>query len=534
MRAILLSLAIAGLALGCDEDGDTSDPGAEPQRPVRDAAVVAMDRGIGPAADVGAAPDAASPTDGGSIPDASDPAALDASPLDPDAGIGDAARSGDGAAPAPDAGATPDAAVQPAPDLGPGEPCPAVRGNLLANASFEAWSGGLPDAWAGERTSFSPDNVSEGAPHCGARSLRLANPGDGQHRFTPVAVPALAGHYTATFWARGEGDVRNARHDGGYSGYSGYTTLGGAEWRLITYGFNQAEDTAALELIISVRSTAGDGVEIDDVALVREDGACDGVMCEDWAMCDPGTLGCVARAGACADDGGCPAWKTCGADHACGLRAGRCDAIVDCGGDTPVCDGAHTCVDGDPCDAAGCEAWQACDPGTGACVLAPGRCNTTDDCQGGLPACDTADRRCVEVDDPVNIVPNGGFEAWDDYVLFEVEDAFLPDFWYGLDFGGNDTRFDTEIAPEDVIRSEDAPFDGDYALQIVGGDTADRFTSDAFAVPNGTYACSFRVRGRGTVRQHSYSSAGEHPHADAEDIDSAVWLLRTFTIRSNT
>src|SRR5690606_33249665 len=109
--------------------------------------------------------------------------------------------------------------------------------NELNNASFETWTGGLPDDWNGSRTSITLSNVSESTDaQDGLTSLNLVNASTSHKRFTNVAITASNEPYTLTYYAKGNGEIRNAFYDGNYSTYENYTSLSTSDgWTLITY-----------------------------------------------------------------------------------------------------------------------------------------------------------------------------------------------------------------------------------------------------------------------------------------------------------
>ncbi|MBU0552300.1 invertase recombinase-like protein [Myxococcota bacterium] len=554
-----LPLLIALLTLSACDDGGAAASGDAVDPPTRDAAPQVepyWDQGGPPNPDAGPSPDAAQPDPDAARPDPDasrpDPDASrpdpDASRPDPDASQPDfdaarpdpdAARPDpDAARPDPDAARPDPDALQPDPDASRPDPdaalveCEDDPLSLLENGGFEAWEGEAPIGFVGEETNlyaFEP-----GPARCGAHGLRLMNEEDRHGRFTSAPISATAGRYTLIYWARGGGEIRNAFHDGDFSTYSGYTRLLGGDWRQIIYSFNLADDAAALEIIFSVHLTepAEGDVIIDDVILRREVGVCDAVVCPDWAACDRATGACAPLSGHCGDDSDCREYMACDADHLCALRPGRCERVADCDGETPVCDvAAHTCVAGDPCLDVSCAAWERCAPETATCVLDEGRCRQTPDCTQALPACDVSDHRCVDIDHPANVVLNGGFERWDMYDIAFHGENWLPDAWFGLDFGTDNTG-DTEIDPRDV--REGMPHSGLLGVQLIGGEVADRFTSEGFDVPAGTYRCAYWVRGQGSIRQRSYSSSGWHPLTDWVEVNSQEWLQIPFDIRGGS
>lgn len=142
--------------------------------------------------------------------------------------------------------------------------------NELTNGSFETWTSGAPNDWNGSKTSIATSGISEYTAEAyeGTSALALLSTSASHKRFTNVAITAANEEYTLKYYAKGEGEIRNAYHDGSYSSYTGYTTFNGTEdWTLIEYVFTPA--AGPLEVIFSVRNGAGDGILIDDVVLVK-------------------------------------------------------------------------------------------------------------------------------------------------------------------------------------------------------------------------------------------------------------------------
>lgn len=139
--------------------------------------------------------------------------------------------------------------------------------NQLSNASFETWTDDLPDNWYGDRSSIAMSRVSQSADaQNGSASVNLVNESNSHKRFTNTAISATNESYTLTYYAKGNGEIRNAFHDGGYSSYESYTLLSEANgWTLITYEFTP--DAGSLEVIFSIRNTDAAGILVDNVML---------------------------------------------------------------------------------------------------------------------------------------------------------------------------------------------------------------------------------------------------------------------------
>ena len=417
--------------------------------------------------------------------------------------------------------------------------CDPVEGNLLENGGFEDWSGGLPVASYGSKSDVGEAYVVQQTPgYCGRYAVELQNEGSSHKRFTTSDLSLKSGHYTLKYYAKGQGQIRSGRFsdsDNNNYRYSSYTDVHSDDWQEITHSFNVPGD-GLVQVVFSFHST--NGLFIDEVSLVRQPEACDEIRCNEWESCNNTTPNCRLLAGRCNSGSESNEWEDCDeTQHSCVHKADRCSSHCDCGEAGKKCDfDSHSCISGDACDGVSCEAWQSCDSVCGVCRLAEDRCHKTSDCKGELPACDTSVYRCVEATSEVNVIPNGGFENWDMYDIPYYGEHLMLDDWYGLEFyNGNsvDTRFASEIDPSLVSRSTDAR-SGTYALRIAQHQRpADRLTSEGFEIPNGSYSCAYYVRGKGSVRLHKFSSAGEEPWMPWVDYDTNEWQRVEFDIRSN-
>ncbi|MCY1022844.1 invertase recombinase-like protein [Pyxidicoccus sp. MSG2] len=476
-------------------------------------------------------PDAGSETpDAGEVTPDAGSETPDAGEVTPDAGD----QTPDAGDQTPDAGSgTPDAGSE-TPDAGPH---PEV--SVIDNWGFEEWPGALPEKWFGSTSNIDIGGVQKVTTNAfeGVNAVRLANSSTTHKRFSTLAKSMPAGHYSCTYQARGTGDVRNAFFDDDYSTYSGYTTVDSAQWKKLAYNFNLAADVFdTFEIIFSVRNTSGENLLIDDVRCVRAAEPCDAVNCEAWERCENATATCEPLSGRCNDAADCSEWQACDDTHTCVVAEGRCTRHADCAStpETPVCESAtHLCVEGDPCAGVICSnPATTCNPTSGVCELAEGACNTTYDCLGALPACDPATRRCVSATHSSNIIRNGGFEDWDTYYIPYYGDNYIPDYWYGIDNGVSDPG--TEIKPSRLVHYTNVVHGGSTALQfVVPIQVAERFTSEKFDVPSGNYFCSYRVRGHGSIRHRSYSSAGWSPQTDFLVVDSDEWQPVFFRFTGN-
>ncbi|WP_055434769.1 T9SS type A sorting domain-containing protein [Lacinutrix algicola] len=139
--------------------------------------------------------------------------------------------------------------------------------NEFTNGSFETFTGGVPTDWHGDRSSISTSSVNQSTEaQDGSSSVALVAGGSSHKRFTNGAITATNEEYKLSYYYKGNGDLRNAFHDGGYSSYTSYTSVNTTVWTLMEYTFTP--DAGNLEVIFSVRNTSGDGVLIDNATLV--------------------------------------------------------------------------------------------------------------------------------------------------------------------------------------------------------------------------------------------------------------------------
>ncbi len=405
---------------------------------------------------------------------------------------------------------------------------------LIKNGSFTKWSEGKPDSWVGVKTSLSSISNSLDGKSCGG-SVELINNADKNLRFTTAAQAMKHGKYNCSYFVKGTGEIRNAYYDGdGFSNYSSYIPAD-TEWKELTYSFNLADDIAdGFELIFSLRNTGETaGILLDNVKCTRAPEYCDTTTCDEWEECSNTEEKCIPLEERCNENSDCNEWEECNNEHYCVPAQGKCNTTADCPypGETPKCDTAnHTCVAGDPCENVTCDEWKECKPETALCVLSENRCIKTTDCLGTLPACDTANHTCVSANNAVNVIPNGSFEAWDVYSIPYYGDNLIPDYWYGINFTGDDNTGNTEIDPAAIIQSTDA-HTGSYALKInFPGMPAERFTSEGVDIPLGNYSCHYFVKGKGDFRHRWYSKLGWATNTDFTSIDSVNWIEVPFTM----
>ena len=430
--------------------------------------------------------------------------------------------------------------------------------NIVLNWSFEDWYDSThPMFWNLEGVSGATMSKSENATHCNS-AVELTNTSTSSNaRLVSdyIELPEIThlqnDKYTCTVKVAGTGTffmrARTKKSNGEESFIPQNVTnktIEDSSYRTESITLSIAPDIVAVQVMIGFQKTQSGSLIIDEFSCTRDHSVCDDIVCEDWQICTTANNGkCYPRDGFCDENRGCnTSTETCNTTtHQCEHKEGGCLRHEDCP-NTQKCDlSSHTCVAGDRCDGVTCDEWKECSAVSGKCVLKEGRCNRSMDCnQRDYPACKSSTHECVGVDDPVNIVPNGGFETWEEVQFYESEDFpesvpkyNLPVKWYGINFSVGATNYASEIDPNKIHPYTSNTHSGSKALQIEFTDTvADRFTSEGFDVPSGMYDCSFWVRGKGEVRFRSYSSRGEAPYTDFVSYDTNEWVRVPFSIKS--
>ena len=459
---------------------------------------------------------------------------------------------------------------------------PEPEGNIVPNWSFEEWDGDRPAFWSHHDNYQQVTLIqkSEDARACnGAVQLINTTNTNGRLESELIALPESKLHpdkdnkekYSCSLWSAGEGGTLNI-------GYITYNAEGKELTKKTTAGTKESistiyrEETSIevkvetearyIQFLLGFNETSEDGIIVDAFSCVRQSNVCDEKVCEAWEACTTAQNGkCYPLEGYCSSDTDCSNGATCDSTtHTCTWGEGKCATSKDCPGaeaGTEMCNENHECVPGDPCADVDCKKdWLECK--AGACVLKEGRCWNTADCMDkNKPACYGDTHTCVDISTtykvenasqcrvtgynketkecPVNIVPNGSFEAWEEVQLGSSESSrfTLPVSWYGTEFEVAYERYATEIDANAIKPYTTDVHSGAKALQVVfpKGD-ADRFTSEGFNVPGKSYDCYFWVRGKGDVRLHSYSSRGDQEKMDFVSIDTTEWQRQQFYIKN--
>ena len=471
--------------------------------------------------------------------------------------------------------------------------CEEIEGNIVINGSFEDWTSGKLDAWELKQNTVTAGGKVEKSTHASAckTAVKLTSTSIKIDRLESLpmslGLQSFTGgnaKYECTIDAFGYGNLnlgyRLLDAEGkevsentkvkqldlwGSDSYSTYEFEISADttktpYAQILIGFDRKNDSAASAEIT-----------LDNLVCVPKGNICDGVTCEEWEICSVKSdikengefVGkCVAREGFCTMEktpNGEPK-DSCDTEisqcntttHLCEKIAGKCLKHEDCAEGqkcelSPKADAdkKNKCVTGDRCEGVTCKPeWQACNPTSGKCTLAADKCLKSMDClTKEAPLCDYSTHTCVAMDakvgdKPLNIVPNGGFEEWEE-VTFGGETSYnLPVSWFGTEYKIYPTHLVTEFDPKNVLEYTKNVHGGTKALQLVYAKDkqSKRFSSEGFDVSSvGTsYDCSYFVRGKGSVRIHSFSSLGDMTKTEFTHIDSEEWTRIPFSIKGGT
>lgn len=472
--------------------------------------------------------------------------------------------------------------------------CGEVEGNIVINGSFEDWTEGKLDAWVLDQNSVTAGGKVEKSTHASACKMaaKLTSSSAKIDRLESLpmslGVQSFTGgnaKYKCTIDAFGYGNLNLGYRllDADGKKVSEKTTAHQADlWgsdSYSTYEFEISADTTKTpyaQILIGFDrkndSAAPAEITLDNLVCVADGNICDGVKCEEWEICSVNSkikengefVGkCVARDGFCTMEktpkegeleDSCKAknLKCNTTTHLCEMLEGKCLRHEDCEEGqkcelSPKADAdkKNTCVTGDRCEGVTCKSeWQACNPTSGKCALAADKCLKSMDCPTKeAPLCDYTTHTCVAMDakvgdKPLNIVPNGGFEEWEEVTFGGKTSYVLPVSWFGTGYKIYPTHLVTEFDPKNVHEYTKSVHGGTKALQLVYAKDkqSKRFSSEGFDVSSvGTsYDCSYFVRGKGSVRIHSFSSLGDMTKTEFTHIDSEEWTRIPFSIKGGT
>lgn len=169
---------------------------------------------------------------------------------------------------------------------GPGpDPVPEPSGdNLIANGTFESWSGGEPVYWKSASTASSATLSQSNESHSGSYSVEVEGTSSSNKRLAYKEITLKAGSYNMKFYAKAAtsagGSVRPGYaivEDGKINSSSGYkygdyvNNLTTGEWTEVNHPFTLSGETTICLLVMNPKNP-GANVLIDDVELTTSDG----------------------------------------------------------------------------------------------------------------------------------------------------------------------------------------------------------------------------------------------------------------------
>lgn len=147
-----------------------------------------------------------------------------------------------------------------------------ANSQVIYQSSFEDWTSGSPDGWAGNITSIEADSIIQittGTLY-GSNACQLVNAESTHKRFTTQDLSVTAGDaYEVKFWVKGKGNIRTALYDTDYGAYNAYINVDATTWTEYSQIVTAAHTTTTAEFIISVQSTVlADGhLQLDSVVI---------------------------------------------------------------------------------------------------------------------------------------------------------------------------------------------------------------------------------------------------------------------------
>ena len=161
-------------------------------------------------------------------------------------------------------------------------PVPEPSGdNLIANGTFEAWSGGEPVYWKSASTASSASLSQSNESHSGSYSVEVEGTSASNKRLAYKEITLKAGNYNLKFYTKAAtsagGSVRPGfvPVEGGkvgtyvYGDYVNNLTTG--EWTEVNYPFTLNGETTICLVVMNPKNP-GANVLIDDVELTTSDG----------------------------------------------------------------------------------------------------------------------------------------------------------------------------------------------------------------------------------------------------------------------
>lgn len=161
-------------------------------------------------------------------------------------------------------------------------PVPEPSGdNLIANGTFEAWSGGEPVYWKSASTASSATLSQSNESHSGSYSVEVEGTSSSNKRLAYKEITLKAGSYNMKFYAKAATSAGGSVRPGYvpvesgkvgtyvYGDYVNNLTTG--EWTEVNYPFTLSGETTICLLVMNPKNP-GANVLIDDVELTTSDG----------------------------------------------------------------------------------------------------------------------------------------------------------------------------------------------------------------------------------------------------------------------
>ena len=161
-------------------------------------------------------------------------------------------------------------------------PVPEPSGdNLIANGTFESWSGGEPVYWKSASTASSATLSQSNESHSGSYSVEVEGTSSSNKRLAYKEITLKAGSYNMKFYAKAATSAGGSVRPGYvpvesgkvgtyvYGDYVNNLTTG--EWTEVNYPFTLSGETTVCLVVMNPKNP-GANVLIDDVELTTSDG----------------------------------------------------------------------------------------------------------------------------------------------------------------------------------------------------------------------------------------------------------------------
>ena len=153
--------------------------------------------------------------------------------------------------------------------------------NLIANGTFESWSGGKPVFWQSASTASSATLSQSNEAHSGSYSVEVAGTSSSNKRLAYKEIDLKAGTYNFKFYAKAATSTAASVRPGyvpvqsgsvGNYVYGDYVnSIPNSEWTEVNYSFTLSAQTTVCLVVMNPKSP-GANVLIDDAELTTSDG----------------------------------------------------------------------------------------------------------------------------------------------------------------------------------------------------------------------------------------------------------------------